>query len=67
MAGYLLEVAILFCIQGWPSGTGQEQEMPNIQMYRRSSCQTRKVLMSIHKEHPQEISHIFKPSCVILW
>ncbi|XP_058052480.1 snake venom vascular endothelial growth factor toxin apiscin-like [Ahaetulla prasina] len=64
MAGYLLAAAILFCIQGLSSG--KEQETPYMQLYKRSSCQPREVLVNIVKQHPQETAHFFKPSCVVL-
>lgn len=41
-------------------------EMPYIQLYSRSSCQPREVLVNILKKHPQETAHFFKPSCVVL-
>ncbi|XP_070621023.1 snake venom vascular endothelial growth factor toxin HF-like isoform X2 [Erythrolamprus reginae] len=67
MARYLLAAAILFCIQG--SLPGPEKERPYIhymQLHRRSSCQPREVLVSVQREHPQEIAHFFRPSCVAL-
>uniref|UniRef100_A0A1W7RB67 Cadam10_VEGF-1 n=1 Tax=Crotalus adamanteus TaxID=8729 RepID=A0A1W7RB67_CROAD len=64
MAAYLLAVAILFCIQGWPSGTVQGQVMPFKEVYERSVCQTREMLVSILDEHPDETSHLFRPFCV---
>nr|P0DW98.1 RecName: Full=Snake venom vascular endothelial growth factor toxin; Short=TjsvVEGF; Short=svVEGF; AltName: Full=VEGF-F; AltName: Full=Vascular permeability factor; Short=VPF; Flags: Precursor [Protobothrops jerdonii] len=64
MAAYLLAVAILFCIQGWPSATVQGQVMPFMEVYERSACQTRETLVSILKEYPDEVAHLFKPSCV---
>ncbi|XP_039218052.1 snake venom vascular endothelial growth factor toxin cratrin [Crotalus tigris] len=64
MAAYLLAVAILFCIQGWPSGTVQGQAMPFMEVYERSVCQTREMLVSILDEHPDEVAHLFRPSCV---
>nr|B0VXV3.1 RecName: Full=Snake venom vascular endothelial growth factor toxin 1; Short=svVEGF; AltName: Full=VEGF-F; Flags: Precursor [Sistrurus catenatus edwardsi]ABG26988.1 vascular endothelial growth factor isoform 1 [Sistrurus catenatus edwardsi] len=64
MAAYLLAVAILFCIQGWPSGTVQGQAMPFMEVFERSVCQTREMLVSILDEHPDEVAHLFRPSCV---
>nr|Q6J936.1 RecName: Full=Snake venom vascular endothelial growth factor toxin; Short=svVEGF; AltName: Full=VEGF-F; Flags: Precursor [Bothrops erythromelas]AAT11786.1 vascular endothelial growth factor precursor [Bothrops erythromelas] len=64
MAAYLLAVAILFCIQGWPLGTVQGQVMPFMEVYRHSVCQPRETLVSILEEYPGEIAHIFRPSCV---
>nr|BAO57712.1 vascular endothelial growth factor isoform GtVF2 precursor [Gloydius tsushimaensis] len=63
MAAYLLAVAILFCIQGWPSGTVQGQVMPFMEVFKRSVCQTRETLVPVLEEHPSEIADLFKPSC----
>nr|C0K3N1.1 RecName: Full=Snake venom vascular endothelial growth factor toxin barietin; Short=svVEGF; AltName: Full=VEGF-F; Flags: Precursor [Bitis arietans]ACN22038.1 barietin precursor [Bitis arietans] len=64
MAAYLLAVAILFCIQGWPSGTVQGEVRPFMEVYQRSVCQPRETLVSILEEYPDKISKIFRPSCV---
>nr|APB93447.1 vammin-1' [Vipera ammodytes ammodytes] len=64
MAAYLLAVAILFCIQGWPSGTVQGQVRPFLEVHERSACQARETLVPILQEYPDEISDIFRPSCV---
>ncbi|XP_034294323.1 snake venom vascular endothelial growth factor toxin-like [Pantherophis guttatus] len=40
--------------------------MPYMQLYKRSSCQPREVLVDILKEHPQETADFFKPSCIVL-
>nr|BAN82145.1 vascular endothelial growth factor-like protein [Ovophis okinavensis] len=64
MAAHLLAVAILFCIQGWPSGTVQGQVMPFMEVYDRSACQARETLVPILEEYPSEVSHLFRPSCV---
>uniref|UniRef100_A0A0A1WDQ8 Vascular endothelial growth factor F n=1 Tax=Echis coloratus TaxID=64175 RepID=A0A0A1WDQ8_ECHCO len=64
MAAYLLAVAILFCIQGWPSVRVQGQVRPFLEVYQRSTCQAREMLVSLLEEYPDEISDIFRPSCV---
>ncbi|XP_061108552.1 vascular endothelial growth factor A-A-like isoform X3 [Conger conger] len=37
-----------------------------MEVYTKSSCQTREVLVDIYQEYPEEIEHIYIPSCVVL-
>lgn len=37
-----------------------------MEVYNKSLCQTREVLVDIFQEYPDEIEHIFIPSCVVL-
>ncbi|KAL7980681.1 hypothetical protein Chor_001835 [Crotalus horridus] len=79
MAAYLLAVAILFCIQDDAQSRAGHQgqcrdkasspskilsAMPFMEVYERSVCQTREMLVSILDEHPDEVAHLFRPSCV---
>ncbi|KAG5858190.1 snake venom vascular endothelial growth factor F precursor [Bothrops jararaca] len=65
MAAYLLAVAILFCIQGWPLGTVQGQVMPFMEVYRHSVCQPRETL-SVHPSKSTLVKFPTSsgPSCV---
>nr|C0HM96.1 RecName: Full=Snake venom vascular endothelial growth factor; Short=svVEGF; AltName: Full=VEGF-F [Crotalus durissus terrificus] len=40
------------------------QVMPFMEVYERSVCQTREMLVSILDEYPSEVAHLFRPSCV---
>ncbi|KAG9333886.1 hypothetical protein JZ751_009405 [Albula glossodonta] len=37
-----------------------------MEVYNKSMCRTREVLVDIFQEYPEEIEHIFIPSCVVL-
>lgn len=37
-----------------------------MEVYNRSLCRPREVLVEIQQEYPDDIEHIFIPSCVVL-
>lgn len=36
------------------------------EVYNKSMCRPREILVEIHQEYPDDIEHIFIPSCVVL-
>uniref|UniRef100_A0A672PWQ5 Vascular endothelial growth factor A-A-like n=1 Tax=Sinocyclocheilus grahami TaxID=75366 RepID=A0A672PWQ5_SINGR len=40
--------------------------VPFMEVYNKSLCRPREVLVEIHQEYPDDIEHIFIPSCVVL-
>ncbi|KAG7469945.1 hypothetical protein MATL_G00134220 [Megalops atlanticus] len=44
----------------------KNEVVPFLDVYNKSSCQTREVLVDIYQEYPEEIEHTFIPSCVVL-
>lgn len=51
------------------SGYGERKAAEVIKfldVYQRSYCQVREVLVDIYQEYPEEVEYIFKPSCVPL-
>ncbi|KAF7231227.1 vascular endothelial growth factor Ab isoform X1 [Nothobranchius furzeri] len=45
---------------------GPHDVIPLIEVYNKSVCQPREVLVEILQEYPDEVEHIFIPSCVVL-
>ncbi|KAJ1148365.1 hypothetical protein NDU88_001202 [Pleurodeles waltl] len=51
------------------SGYGEKKAAEVIKfldVYQRSYCQVREVLVDIYQEYPEEVEYLFKPSCVPL-
>ncbi|XP_040207714.1 vascular endothelial growth factor A isoform X8 [Rana temporaria] len=42
------------------------QVVPFMEVYDRSMCQVREILVDVLQEYPDEVEYIFKPSCVPL-
>ncbi|XP_054474334.1 vascular endothelial growth factor Ab isoform X3 [Anoplopoma fimbria] len=51
-----------------PKGTerGPHDVIPLMEVYNKSLCQPRELLVEILQEYPEEVEHIFIPSCVVL-
>ncbi|KAI1897995.1 hypothetical protein AGOR_G00089040 [Albula goreensis] len=47
-------------------GKSTNDVVPFMEVYNKSMCRTREVLVDIFQEYPEEIEHIFIPSCVVL-
>ncbi|KAJ8409168.1 hypothetical protein AAFF_G00241890 [Aldrovandia affinis] len=47
-------------------GSSTNDVVPFMEVYNKSMCRTREVLVDIFQEYPEEIEHIFIPSCVVL-
>ncbi|XP_013867413.1 vascular endothelial growth factor Ab isoform X3 [Austrofundulus limnaeus] len=45
---------------------GPHDAIPLMEVYNKSLCQPREVLVDILQEYPEEVEHIFIPSCVVL-
>nr|XP_020479313.1 vascular endothelial growth factor A-like isoform X3 [Monopterus albus] len=45
---------------------GPHDVIPLMEVYNKSLCQPREVLVEILQEYPDEVEHIFIPSCVVL-
>ncbi|KAM9355736.1 vascular endothelial growth factor Ab isoform 1-T1 [Pholidichthys leucotaenia] len=45
---------------------GPHDVIPLREVYNKSLCQPREMLVEILQEHPEEVEHIFIPSCVVL-
>lgn len=45
---------------------GSAHVVPFMEVYNRSVCRVREVLVSVQQEYPDDIEHIFIPSCVVL-
>lgn len=40
--------------------------IPFLEVYKKSACKTRELLVDIIQEYPDEIEHTYIPSCVVL-
>ncbi|KAG7247146.1 hypothetical protein CRUP_036475, partial [Coryphaenoides rupestris] len=40
--------------------------VPFLQVFEKSVCQSREVLVDIYKEYPDHIEHRYTPSCVVV-
>ncbi|XP_037305519.1 vascular endothelial growth factor Ab isoform X1 [Pungitius pungitius] len=51
-----------------PKGTerGPHDVIPLMEVFNKSLCQPRELLVEILQEYPEEVEHIFIPSCVVL-
>uniref|UniRef100_H2MQU5 Vascular endothelial growth factor Ab n=1 Tax=Oryzias latipes TaxID=8090 RepID=H2MQU5_ORYLA len=47
-------------------GANWNQMIPLMEVYNKSLCQPRELLVDILQEYPEEVEHIFIPSCVVL-
>ncbi|XP_051909578.1 vascular endothelial growth factor Ab isoform X3 [Hippocampus zosterae] len=45
---------------------GPHDVIPLMEVYNKSLCQPRELLVEILQEYPEEVEHIFIPSCVVL-
>ncbi|XP_028252433.1 vascular endothelial growth factor Ab isoform X7 [Parambassis ranga] len=45
---------------------GPHDVIPLMEVYNKSLCQPRELLVEILQEYPDEVEHIFIPSCVVL-
>ncbi|KAF0023329.1 hypothetical protein F2P81_023959 [Scophthalmus maximus] len=45
---------------------GPHDVIPLMEVYNKSMCQPREQLVEILQEYPEEVEHIFIPSCVVL-
>uniref|UniRef100_A0AAX7SU10 Platelet-derived growth factor (PDGF) family profile domain-containing protein n=1 Tax=Astatotilapia calliptera TaxID=8154 RepID=A0AAX7SU10_ASTCA len=45
---------------------GPHNVIPLMEVYNKSLCQPRELLVEILQEYPDEVEHIFIPSCVVL-
>ncbi|KAG7508362.1 vascular endothelial growth factor A isoform X2 [Solea senegalensis] len=45
---------------------GPHDVIPLIEVYNKSVCQPRELLVEILQEYPEEVEHMFIPSCVVL-
>uniref|UniRef100_A0A668AJN7 Vascular endothelial growth factor Ab n=1 Tax=Myripristis murdjan TaxID=586833 RepID=A0A668AJN7_9TELE len=48
------------------AGRGPHDVIPLMEVYNKSLCQPRELLVEILQEYPEEVEHIFIPSCVVL-
>ncbi|MEQ2294167.1 hypothetical protein AMECASPLE_001179 [Ameca splendens] len=48
------------------TASGPHDVIPLMEVYNKSLCQPREVLVDILQEYPDEVEHIFIPSCVVL-
>ncbi|CAF99334.1 unnamed protein product [Tetraodon nigroviridis] len=51
-----------------PKGTerGPHDVIPLMEVYNKSLCRPRELLIEILQEYPEEVEHLFLPSCVVL-
>ncbi|XP_028837418.1 vascular endothelial growth factor A-A-like isoform X2 [Denticeps clupeoides] len=47
-------------------GKSKNEVVPFMEVYNKSMCRTREVLVDIYQEYPDEIEHTYIPSCVVL-
>ncbi|XP_027007327.1 vascular endothelial growth factor Ab isoform X4 [Tachysurus fulvidraco] len=47
-------------------GITNEAVVPFTEVYNKSMCRPREMLVEVHQEYPEDIEHIFIPSCVVL-
>lgn len=47
-------------------GKSKNDVIPFMDVYKKSACKTREVLVDIIQEYPDEIEHTYIPSCVVL-
>ncbi|TKS75979.1 Vascular endothelial growth factor A-A [Collichthys lucidus] len=45
---------------------GPHDVIPLMEVYNKSLCKPRELLVEILQEYPEEVEHIFIPSCVVL-
>ncbi|KAM9468157.1 vascular endothelial growth factor Ab isoform 2-T2 [Clarias gariepinus] len=48
------------------NGGSTNEVVPFTEVYNKSMCRPREVLVEVHQEYPEDIDHIFIPSCVVL-
>ncbi|CAM4697108.1 unnamed protein product [Leuciscus chuanchicus] len=47
-------------------GKSKNEVIPFLEVYKKSACKTRELLVDIIQEYPDEIEHTYIPSCVVL-
>ncbi|XP_052002330.1 vascular endothelial growth factor A-A isoform X3 [Xyrauchen texanus] len=47
-------------------GKSKNDVIPFMDVYKKSACKTREMLVDIIQEYPDEIEHTYIPSCVVL-
>ncbi|XP_039507208.1 vascular endothelial growth factor A-A isoform X4 [Rhinichthys klamathensis goyatoka] len=47
-------------------GKSKNDVIPFLDVYKKSACKTRELLVDIIQEYPDEIEHTYIPSCVVL-
>ncbi|XP_067256006.1 vascular endothelial growth factor A-A isoform X1 [Chanodichthys erythropterus] len=47
-------------------GKSKNEVIPFLDVYKKSACDTRELLVDIIQEYPDEIEHTYIPSCVVL-
>ncbi|XP_046730136.1 vascular endothelial growth factor Ab isoform X2 [Silurus meridionalis] len=48
------------------NGGSAIEVVPFTEVYNKSMCRPREMLVEVHQEYPEDIEHIFIPSCVVL-
>ncbi|XP_058273081.1 vascular endothelial growth factor Ab isoform X3 [Hemibagrus wyckioides] len=48
------------------NGGSTNEVVPFTDVYNKSMCRPREMLVEVHQEYPDDIEHIFIPSCVVL-
>ncbi|XP_026778625.1 vascular endothelial growth factor Ab isoform X2 [Pangasianodon hypophthalmus] len=48
------------------NGGSTNEVVPFTEVYNKSMCRPREMLVEVHQEYPDDIEHIFIPSCVVL-
>uniref|UniRef100_A0A8C3PCZ8 Platelet-derived growth factor (PDGF) family profile domain-containing protein n=1 Tax=Chrysemys picta bellii TaxID=8478 RepID=A0A8C3PCZ8_CHRPI len=51
---------------GVPGGAGHQEAQGWMEVYNRSFCQPKEMLVPVSEEHPAEVEHLLAPSCVPL-